>query len=217
MSGAPLDLLRRVMLERARWEDAWKTLGVPEPQGVFTELVARYAEPHRAYHTLQHLRECFEVLEPACALASHLAEVQLALWFHDAIYDTRKQDNEDESARWAYSSIVTAHASPETATRVRDLVVATKHNAVPEGADAQLLIDVDLSILGADEARFAEYEKQIRQEYSWVPEEGFRQARAQVLASFLARASIYSTPWFASRLEERARTNLRRSLGELAV
>jgi predicted metal-dependent HD superfamily phosphohydrolase len=96
-------------------------------------------------------------------------------------------------------------------------VLTTKHNAVPEEEDAKLLVDVDLSILGAAESRFAEYERQIRQEYGWVPEDSFRQGRARLLASLLNRSSIYSTAWFASRLEEQARKNLSRSLEELVV
>jgi predicted metal-dependent HD superfamily phosphohydrolase len=105
----------------------------------------------------------------------------------------------------------------DTAAQVRELVLATKHNAVPEEEDAKLLVDVDLSILAAPEQRFAEYERQVRQEYGWVPEDAFRQGRARILASLLNRASIYSTAWFASRLEQQARKNLSRSLKELAV
>jgi predicted metal-dependent HD superfamily phosphohydrolase len=155
-------------------------------------------------------------LEPATGLAERLAEVQLALWFHDAIYDTRAQDNEERSARWAAESLSGADAPGEAAARVHALVMVTRHAAVPSGADAELLVDVDLSILGAPEARFAEYERQVRQEYAWVPEAGFRKARARVLESFLARPRIYSTSWFKRRLEERARANLARSIVELS-
>jgi predicted metal-dependent HD superfamily phosphohydrolase len=203
------------MTERERWTETWNRLGAVAPEALLAELVGRYSEPHRFYHTLQHLRECFSVLEPASHLAGRLAEVQLALWFHDAVYDTRAQDNEEQSARWAEQSLVAAGASSDAAAQVRELVLATKHHAVPQGEDAKLLVDVDLSILGAAEPRFAEYERQIRQEYEWVPEDAFRQRRARVLASFLDRSSIYSTAWFAARLEEQARKNLSRSLKEL--
>jgi predicted metal-dependent HD superfamily phosphohydrolase len=203
--------------EQAQWGAAWTTLGRSAPRGLLSELAARYAEPHRAYHTLQHLRECFVQLEPAGDLAEQLAEVQLAVWFHDAIYDTHAHDNEERSARWAREALVETGVGRDTAERVERLVLATKHNATPEGADARLLVDVDLSILGADSARFWEYERQIRDEYSWVPETTFRERRAQVLTSFLERPSIYSTPRFAARLERRARENLSRSLQQLAA
>lgn len=199
----------------AHWEAAWRALRVPAPSGLYEELCARYAEPHRAYHTQEHLRECFEHLDAAIAWAEHLAEIQLALWFHDAIYDPRAQDNEARSAQWARAALDGAGAAREVGERVHALVMATRHAAEPEGADATLLVDVDLSILGASDARFAEYERQIRREYAWVPESGYRQARTRVLQSFLERPAIYGTRWFASRLEDRARSNLARSIREL--
>ncbi|HSE86083.1 MAG TPA: N-methyl-D-aspartate receptor NMDAR2C subunit [Candidatus Binatia bacterium] len=205
------------MTEQEQWSETWSRLGAAAPEGLFAELVARYSEPNRFYHTLQHLRECFSILDLASHLARRLAEVQLALWFHDAFYDTRGQDNEEQSAQWAEESLVAAGAGLDAAARVRELVLATKHNAVPEEEDAKLLVDVDLSILGAAEPRFAEYERQVRQEYGWVPEDAFRQGRARILASLLNRASLYSTAWFVSRLEEQARKNLSRSLKELVV
>lgn len=200
---------------REAWDDAWRALRASPAGGLLAQLEARYAEPHRAYHTLQHLRECFEQLAPASKLAPHLPEVQLALWFHDAIYDTRAGDNELRSAEWASAALTQAGADAQAAQRVHALVLATQHAAVPEGPDAQLLVDVDLSILGAADARFDEYERQVRREYAWVPEEGFRSARARVLKSFLDRPRIYGTEWFAERLEARARANLARSLAEL--
>lgn len=205
------------MTDQKRWSETWGRLGVVAPEALLAELAHRYSEPHRFYHTLQHLRECFSVLEPASHLALRLAEVQLALWFHDAVYDTHAQDNEEQSARWAEQSLVAGGASADAAARVRELVLATQHSAIPQGEDAQLLVDVDLSILGAAEPRFSEYERQVRQEYGWVSEDAFRQGRARVLTSLLDRSSIYSTAWFTARLEERARENLSRSLKELAI
>jgi predicted metal-dependent HD superfamily phosphohydrolase len=203
--------------ERAHWDAAWRTLARPAPRELLSELVARYAEPHRAYHTLQHLRECFVQLETVADLAEHLAEVQLALWFHDAIYDTHAHDNEEQSARWARTALVAAGVGREAAERVEDLVLATRHVATPIGTDARLLVDIDLSILGADGARFSEYERQIRQEYAWVPEAIFRERRTRVLTGFLERPTIYSTPRLAGRLEQPARANLSRSLRDLAA
>jgi predicted metal-dependent HD superfamily phosphohydrolase len=167
------------MTEQEYWSETWSRLAAAAPEALLAEIVARYSEPHRFYHTLQHLRECFSVLEPASHLAKRLAEVQLALWFHDAVYDTRAQDNEERSAHWAEESLVAGGAGSDVAARVRELVLATKHHAVPEEEDAKLLVDVDLSILGAAEPRFAEYEKQVRQEYGWVAEDAFRQGRAR--------------------------------------
>jgi predicted metal-dependent HD superfamily phosphohydrolase len=199
------------------WHGAWRALRVAPAPGLHVELESRYREPHRAYHTLQHLDECFARLAEAEALAERLAEVRIALWFHDAVYDTRAADNEQASARWARESLEAAAAPVDAAARVAELVLATQHAAVPAGRDAQLLVDVDLSILGADEARFDEYEAQVRREYDWVPEAAFRAGRTRVLESFLARPAIFATPWFAGRLEERARRNLGRALRALGA
>ncbi len=202
-------------LEIGHWSHAWQAWSIRPPVGLLDALLARYAEPQRAYHTRQHLRECFAQLEPARSLARALPELQLALWFHDAIYDPRAQDNEERSAQWAVESLGAAGAAPDVAQRVGALVLATRHAAVPECADAQLLVDVDLSILGASEARFDEYERQIRAEYAWVPEAAFRHARARVLHGFLARPRLCGTGWFGERLETRARAHLERSLRAL--
>jgi predicted metal-dependent HD superfamily phosphohydrolase len=198
------------------WDRTWEALGCDPPAGLLGELRARYSEPDRFYHTLEHLRECFEALAPAAALAERLPEVQLAIWFHDAVYDTRASDNEERSGRLAREALVAAGAAAAVAARVEALVLATRHDAVPRDADARLVVDLDLGILGASAARFDEYESQIRREYSWVPDSAFRDARAAVLTRFLERPSIYRTAWFASRLEQRARENLVRSLRQLS-
>ena len=94
--------------------------------------------------------------------------------------------------------------APQAGERVRALILATKHDAQPTGSDAQLLVDIDLAILGAAPERFDEYERQVQVEYSWVPEEAFRKARVGILEQFLERPAIYSTDAFASRLESSA-------------
>jgi predicted metal-dependent HD superfamily phosphohydrolase len=99
--------------------------------------------------------------------------------------------------------------------RVHALVIATRHAVEPEGIDAQVLVDVDLSILGTDDARFAEYERQIRRGYEWVREQAYRTARSRVLKSFLERPALYATPWFAEHRKAQARRNLAGSLRAL--
>jgi predicted metal-dependent HD superfamily phosphohydrolase len=177
--------------------------------GLFNQLVAAYSEPQRHYHTLQHLRECLAHFEAAASLAKRPAEVELALWFHDAVYDAQRQDNEERSAEWARRSILAAGCGEDVALRVQALVLATaSHEAVADDPDLQLLLDIDLAILGAAPARFAEYERQIRAEYAHVPEPLFRAGRARVLAGFLARPRVYATAAFHDALEQRARANI---------
>ena len=203
---------------RDRWRHAWAALrlAVP-PDSVLDDLLAQYSQPSRAYHTTQHISECLEQLALAAHLTIHPGEVELAIWFHDAAYDTRSDQNEELSAAMACEVLHQADAAAVVQTRVRSLVLATRHDTEPESGDARLMVDIDLSILGAEPSRFDEYETQVRSEYSWVPELEFRKARSRVLRSFLRRRSIYATEFFRERLEASARSNLARSIRRLGA
>lgn len=204
------------MTSLAGWEAVWKRLGASDAgEELYRQLVACYSEPHRKYHTIQHLDECFTHLENMRSLADHADEVEIALWFHDAVYETTKKDNEQRSAEWARDSVLTAGGSSDQADRIYELIMTTQHDAIPVGRDAQVLVDIDLGILGADASRFDEYEIQVREEYSWVPESLYRAARKKILEQFLAREWIYSTGLFRSEYETRARQNLAWSLMRL--
>jgi predicted metal-dependent HD superfamily phosphohydrolase len=196
----------------------WKQLGAanPDPK-LHGELIARYSEPHRKYHTVQHLDECFDKFDEICPLARYPAEVELALWFHDAIYDVKRHDNEEKSADWARTSASAAGVSTDACERVCSLIMSTRHKAVPRGTDAEILVDVDLSILGAAPVRFDEYERQVREEYAWVPDFLFRRERKAVLKEFLARPQIFSSTRFRNRYERQARSNIERSLERLGA
>ena len=180
-------------------------------------LVAAYEEPQRRYHTLQHLNECVSFCDRNLHLAEKPGEVEMALWFHDAVYDVTGNENEAKSAAWAAESLASAGVAAEAIERVSGLIMATCHAVLPEGRDQQVLVDVDLSILGAVRPRFIEYEAQVRAEYRWVPEPLFRQKRAEVLQQFLARGHIYSTPTIRKEFEEVARGNLAYSLALLGA
>ncbi len=203
-----ISLIDERLPERS-WQRAWAALGLRAPEGLMQRLLDAWAEPQRHYHSQQHLHECLALLEPALDLAQHPGEVELALWFHDAVYDPQGKGNEARSADWAIDALAQAGASQEVQQRVRALIMATCHDAEPEGGDARLLVDIDLAILGADPARFAEYDAQVRAEYRWVPGWLYRRKRKEVLAGFLNRQAIYGTGRFRDRLEGRARDNLR--------
>ena len=195
------------------WQRAWTGIGAKTSgQDVYEQLLAHYSEPHRHYHTLQHLGECLAMFEPVRGLAEHPGEVELGLWFHDAIYDTQRPDNEERSADWARTALHSAGVARDSADRVHALVMATRHTANPTRPDEQLLVDIDLSILGAEQPRFGEYEEQIRKEYAFVPRWLFRRKRRAILQGFLDRPSIYSTTHFREVLEQRARANLKQAI-----
>jgi predicted metal-dependent HD superfamily phosphohydrolase len=209
-----LNLFNHNLLQGS-WQRCCEGLGAFRAPGggalsqlLFERLLARYSEPSRQYHSLQHLQECVSHFEAAAGLAICPAEVEMALWFHDAIYELGRHDNEAASASWAETELVSAGVDRAAVDRVKALIMATLHTATPSGTDECLLIDIDLSILGAAEARFQEYEGQIRGEYSFVPEPLFSQKRKEILLSFLNRPRIYSTEYFFQKLETVARNNL---------
>ncbi len=198
------------------WCREWSELGLAgrPPDDFYASLLAHYQQPHRAYHTLQHLDECFALLSEVRNCPC-LAEISLALWFHDAIYDTARSDNEAASADWIAEAAQLAGASTALIDRLHALVIATQHSVIPQNEAAQLLIDIDLTILGASGPRFDEYEQQIRREYIWVPESLYRQKRAELLLQFLQRPVLYCTAEFRARFEAPARQNLLRSIQAL--
>lgn len=199
------------LLERS-WERAWLALTGTADPALRDTLLAHYELPERKYHTRQHLEECLQGFEAHRHLAEHPAEVEAALWFHDAIYEVRGSGNEERSADWAFEALTAAGAAPDPAARVKALVLATRHSALPVGIDQQLLVDIDLAILGAERRRFDEYERQIRDEYAHVPGIVFRFKRRQILQGFLDRPSLYSLPPLKDALEARARENLHRAI-----
>jgi predicted metal-dependent HD superfamily phosphohydrolase len=201
---------------RSSWSRCWKGLHASgDGITLMKKLIAAYEEPQRQYHTLQHLNECFTLFEPNRHLAKYPAEVEIALWFHDAVYDIKAQDNEARSANWAAEELAAAQVSQESIERVKQLIMATCHSALPEGQDQQLLVDIDLSILGSSRHRFIEYETQVRGEYQWVPGFLFRKKRRGILKEFLARNPIYNTPEIRQALESQARDNLAYSVKQL--
>jgi predicted metal-dependent HD superfamily phosphohydrolase len=204
------------MIDRASWSAFWQQLGARDPgEELHRRLVACWSEKHRHYHTLQHLRECFEQFDAARADAARPAEIAIAIWFHDAFYDPTRDDNEERSAEWARDAAVDAGIAQATAQRLYDLVLATKHETMPDDADTKLLVDIDLSILGSLPDRFDESDGQVRREYAHVPEPEWKVGRKRVLRGFLDRPRLYGTERFYAALETRARENLGRALARL--
>ena len=198
------------------WGAAWRDLRLPPPaDDTLAHLLAQWAQPRRRYHTLQHLRECLALFDEHRAQARHPGEVALAVWFHDAVYDTSRHDNEAASADWAARVLAQAGAAAEVVERVRALIMATRHSQAPVTADECLLVDVDLAILGAAPSRFAEYERQIRDEYGFVPEALFREKRGEILRGFLDRPALFATPELSDRFEAAARANLAQAIATL--
>lgn len=202
--------------EQQRWRALWQRLGAQgDASAVYNDLVARYSEPHRAYHTLQHIEHCLDELEQVRDLTKTPDAVELALWYHDAIYDTKTKDSEERSATLSVEMVRNASLPDNLGQSVANLIMATKHSTTPSDSDVQLLVDIDLSILGQAEERFDEYERQVRKEYEWVSEDAFIAGRSAILKSFLDRPNIYATQYFRNKYETQARRNIAQSLARL--
>jgi predicted metal-dependent HD superfamily phosphohydrolase len=205
------------ILDQQRWLELWSRLGAQESgASIFAQLAAAYAEPERAYHTAEHIRDCLAELDLSRDLAQYPDEVEAALWFHDAVYRPAASDNENQSAQLARTALSMGAVPREVADRTAALVLATRHAGVPHSPDEQLICDIDLSILGREPGIFDAFERRIRREYARVPEPKYRRERSAVLSGFLRRRSIYQTDQFRQRYEALARANLQRLLDQLA-
>ena len=200
---------------------AWKNLMIDmsiraDFIGTFRWFERCYEEDGRYYHTLEHIDACFDEFVRVRSLLEHPNEVALAIWFHDLVYDTHQNDNEEKSALEALMFCFNSGLE-RSAGRVQQLVLATRHatGASDWTSDTCFLVDIDLSILGKSESVFTRYEHQIRREYRWVAEADFRMGRTRILESFLARQNIYHTDHFRTKYEEQARKNLARSIEKL--
>ncbi len=185
-----------------------------------SELAALYQAADRHYHGLAHIEAMLASAVEYRHLLHDPEAVEAAIWFHDAIYDSRAKDNEAKSAALAESKLA-GRVQPARLARILAMIDATATHQLPPfedknaADDAALFLDMDLAILGAEPEVFDAYEKAVRREYGWVEEPMWRAGRAAVLKSFLARPHIFGTEPFRQRFEAQARTNLSRSLQAL--
>jgi predicted metal-dependent HD superfamily phosphohydrolase len=182
---------------------------------VEADLLARWSEPHRHYHTRRHLEAMLAVVDAHGHLATDPAQVRLAVWFHDAVYDPRASGNEEASAALAARDLSRLGVDP--AEVVRLVLLTATHDPRPDDRNGLLLTDADLSILAADPATYDAYAAAVRREYAHVPEPAFNAGRARVLETFLSRPTLFrAVPDRAARTD-RAHRNLRRELAGLSA
>ncbi|MGQ0383381.1 MAG: HD domain-containing protein [Gammaproteobacteria bacterium] len=203
-------------LSVARWNDLAARLGVEKPLVAFRWLESHYEERARKYHTPRHINECLAVLDRCMHPEAGDPLLEYALWFHDAIYNTFSKKNEERSAEAALRVLEKSGRSAAECALVRGLILATRHGPHPAEPAAQLMVDTDLSILGAEADRYAEFELQVRAEYWWVPTAMYRRQRGAILHSFMMRPSVYATHEFRERQERQARNNLAWGLEQLS-
>jgi predicted metal-dependent HD superfamily phosphohydrolase len=199
---------------RRKWQDLLHAWAVAPTMAntAFEDVCQRYAGPGRFYHKLNHVASVLETVERLGSFAENLNAVQLAAWLHDVIYDSRASDNEERSAE--YAEQLCEKLSIPQGRLVASLILKTKTHDAGDDADAQVLLDADLAILGASEPAYGEYTEKIRQEYAWVPEPEYRVGRRRILERFLTRPRIYH---FLNDLEDTARRNIAAEIAWLSV
>jgi predicted metal-dependent HD superfamily phosphohydrolase len=189
----------------------------------FHGVMAAYGEPGRHYHDVRHLSALLALSD---AHASHLSDrdaVDLAIFYHDAVYNPARADNEERSAALARDRLAHLGIDADLIEKIANYIVATKHAAVAidpretrsSNADLAYLLDFDLSVLAAEPGAYTDYAAGIRQEYAIYPDAAYRVGRAAVLRKFLALPRLYHVPQLAALWEARARANLERELTHL--
>jgi predicted metal-dependent HD superfamily phosphohydrolase len=182
-------------------------------QSLIEALKERYAEPHRAYHNQTHIDA---MLRWAHEVQTSIIDVEVfewAVWYHDAIYEPMRSDNEEKSALLAIRDLTALGLQSSKIEQIAELINATKTHVVTNGSsDCALFLDVDMSILGIQPDVYKRYTELIRKEYKWVPSFLFNKNRGAMLQNWLARDVIFYTPVMRDQLESQARINLQNEL-----
>ena len=198
-----------------RWAALCQNLEI-EPDGEsYQALIKAHAQPHRAYHTLDHIAACLRHLDAVRDKTDRPDEIEMALWFHDAIYEPFSASNEEDSAEWAADWLQDRGLDKSVIARIADHILDTKSHDTPATLDGRFMLDIDLSILGTPIRVYDQFEVDVRREYRRVPRFIFRKKRKAILEGFLARETIYVTEYFRDKLESQARVNLARAISNL--
>lgn len=202
-------------MNETRWIALMGRLGFKSNTDTHNKLVTHYSQKHRSYHNTNHINAVLQQLDQARDFADDFNAIELAVWFHDAIYNVFSSENELNSAIWASEFLQDNSAGKESSDRVYSLIMATLHNAAPESNDARIMVDIDLSILGSNPEDYNIFEKSIREEYKLIPGFVFKKKRKIILQGFLERENIYSHQYFHEKYEINARSNLANAIHHL--
>ena len=185
-------------------------------EDVFRVLQEQYSEKNRFYHNFSHVQALLKLFESFENKIQDPQAVKFSIWFHDVIYDSKRNDNEAESTKLASEMLYKLNVNTETIELVKDLILATKdHGGRHLAYDAKLFLDMDLAILGMSEEIYKEYSHAIRQEYAWVSKSMYYEGRQKILKSFMERDRIYFTDEMNTRYEAQARKNIHSEIASL--
>jgi len=198
-----------------RWTALCQNLKIETDKDTYGALIKAHAEPHRAYHTLDHIAACLRHLDDVREQTDRPDEIEMALWFHDAVYAPFSATNEEDSAEWAADWLQERGLDKAATARIADYILETKSHDAPSTLDGRFMLDIDLSILGTPPSIYDQFEVDVRREYRRVPRFIFAKKRKVILEGFLARERLYATEYFNDKLERQARDNLTRAISNL--
>jgi predicted metal-dependent HD superfamily phosphohydrolase len=181
----------------------------------FTDLLNDYTAAQRHYHDLAHINHLLNLLEDHKFRISDEDALFFAIWFHDAIYNTWKTNNEEKSADFAAEILYQTDMPPSRVAKIIHYINATKTHTADGDGDLEFFLDFDLSILGAEEAIYDFYARQIREEFSSYPNFIYNRGRRRALRTLLEKGYIYHTNEFRWQFEAQARANIQRELDTL--
>lgn len=198
---------------KASWNAALLAVNLDPLYGepLLKELLNKYQARGRHYHNLGHVLSLLKASEQYRAHLQAPAEVQLAIWYHDAIYNALRKDNEQRSAQLARKHLWGLQAPKSLLQRLEQLILQTaNHLAEIPASDTDMawFLDFDMGILGTDPDTYSQYAEQIRKEYRLVPEVLYRQGRLKLLRRWLQADFLFHTPTFRKLYEKQARANL---------
>lgn len=198
---------------KSRFIELWNRCQLPDAdvsaEAIFAEIEAAYREPHRHYHDCEHIDFCLRQLDGVRNLLRMPRAVELAIWFHDLIYEIGAKDNERRSAD-RFLALAGPYLPQRLCRKVEAIIMATLHRKPPSDPDTAMLTDIDLSGFGMPWDVFLADNQRVRQEFGHVPDEVYYPAQWDFLQRLLEREHFYSSDYFRSRYEARARANLAR-------
>lgn len=214
-NGVPVEAAPEVPL-RLRWSTLERALDIPigGAAPVLSSLIAGYSEPHRHYHGIRHLTSVLERVSALGLGGEAQSAVELAAWFHDAVYTPGSERNEEESADFMVKALAPLTAAAPLIRLAAALILRTGDPLGAASREEKSLVDADLSILGETRLEYLSYASAIRLEHSGISDASFRKGRAAFLRKILEtqerRGYLFHT--LHPLHEELACTNLRSEL-----
>lgn len=208
-------MLRESIVNLDRWLALMALWSFDQNEATYRSIMESYSEKGRHYHSLEHVAACLRNLDQCVDQVAQPREVEIALWFHDAVYKPLSSDNERKCANWASSFLRKNGATSDQIARVDRLIMVTEHGTAIETKDESILVDIDLSILGAKPEVYDAFERGVREEYKMIPRFIYNKKRAELLRGFLERPQIFQNKPFSTERERQAKQNLLNAISKL--